>query len=543
MSLIPSPWNRTWSSSSIPDKQKFFGSFFQKRTPSLLDFWRRRQRPERVVDRAYPSWLKTEAPPAEWRARVASLRRAPRISVVMPVHDPNPVWLRDAIASVRGQIFENWELVIADDASADPAVAVCLAECEGDTRIHIVRLAARGGISAASNAALVHADGDYVAFLDHDDVLAPHALAAVACAFAADPKLDLVFSDEDQIVNGWRVRPYFKPGWNPDLLLSQNLVCHLAAYRRTLVTRLGGLRGDMEGAQDFDLALRVVEEVGPDRVRHLPLVLYHWRQSATSFSASHAARCRDAAGRAVARLVRDAARVETDPALQQWPLVRFTLPDPLPVVSLVTLAPAAVADGAWDRARIEIVKDPAQATGAVLVFLGKHLRPQDDGWLHALVAQALRPEIGAAGALLLGPDGRWQHTGYWLDPKRVVTTLAPPSDAADPGYRGQFALARSVAAVSGDALAVRREVFTAAGGLSASAGDFAAVDLCLRLAARGLRTVWVPQARLRYARRPRTMRAGAAWMRQRWGEGLANDPYRNPNLTVVAGRLLLAGLK
>lgn len=514
----------------------------------MWDAWRRRQRPESVIDRAYARWLKTEAPAAEWRARVALMRRAPRISVVMPVHDPNPVWLRSAIASVRGQIFDNWELVIADDASADPAVAVCLAECAGDTRIHVIRLDRQGGISAASNAALAHADGDYVAFLDHDDMLAPHALAAVAEAFAADPKLDLVFSDEDQLVGGRRARPYFKPGWNPDLLLSQNVVCHLAAYRRTLVTRLGGLHTDMAGAQDFDLALRVVEEVGPDRVRHLPLVLYHWRQSPTSFSATETARCRDAARRAVARLVRDAARVETDPALPQWPLVRFALPDPLPTVSLVTQAPppfvdSLIADDAWDKARIEIVADAARATGSVLVFLARHLRPTGDDWLRALVAQALRPEIGAAGALLLAPDGRWQHTGYWLDPKRVVTTLAPPSDEADPGYRGQFALARSVSAVSRDCLAVRREVFTAAGGFAASAGDFAAVDLCLRLAARGLRTVWVPQARLRYTARPRTLSAGAAWMRQRWGAALADDPYRNPNLAVVRGRLSLAGAR
>ncbi len=492
-----------------------------------------------MVDRTYARWLKNEAPASAWRARVAALRRPPRISVVMPVHDPDPAWLRDAIASVHGQIFDNWELVIADDASSDPGVAACLAACEGDTRIHVIRLEAQGGISAASNAALAHADGDYVAFLDHDDVLAPHALAAVACAFAEDPKLDLVFSDEDQIVRGMRARPYFKPGWNPDLLLSQNVVCHLAAYRRTLVTRLGGLHSDMVGAQDFDLALRVVEEAGPERVRHLPLVLYHWRQSPQSFSAAETDWCRDAARRAVARRVRNQAEVETDPALPQWPVVRFALPDPLPVVSLVTQTPASVADGAWDAARIEAVDDAAQATGAVLVFLGKLLRAEDDGWLRALVGHALRPEIGAAGALLLAPSGGWQHTGYWLDPKQVVTTLAPPSDTADPGYRGQFALSRSVAAVSGDCLAVRREVFALAGGFAASAGDFAAVDLCLRLAGRGLRTVWVPQARLRYRAQPLAPRAGAAWMRQRWGAALADDPYRNPNLAVVRGRLSL----
>jgi GT2 family glycosyltransferase len=458
----------------------------------------------------------------------------------MPVHNPNPLWLRAAIASVRTQIFADWELLIADDASSDPAVAVCLAECAADHRVHVTRLATRGGIAAASNAGLAHADGDYVTFLDHDDVLAPHALAAAACVLAENPELDLLFSDEDQLVDGRRARPYFKPGWNQDLFLSQNLICHLAVYRRALVTRLGGFYGDVEGAQDYDLALRVTADIAPHRVRHLPLVLYHWRQSAASFSASESERCRAAARRALARHVRDSADIESNPALPQWPVVRFRLPDPLPSVSLIGAAPGAVAAGAYDPDKLEMVADAAGAQGDVLVFLSHHLQPLDEDWLRALVAQVCRPEIGAAGALLLGSDGGWCHTGYTLHPRRVALTLAPPSDDADPGYRGQFALPRSVAAVSGDCLAVRREVFSAAGGFAAAAADFAAVDLCLRLAERGLRTVWTPQARLRYAIRPREMLAGAAWMRQRWAASLAADPYHNPNLRVVRGRLLLA---
>jgi GT2 family glycosyltransferase len=510
--------------------------FFKKE--DLLSFWRRRQRPERVIDRGYRAWLKRESPAAAWRARVAAAGPLPRISVVMPVHDPNPVWLRDAIASVRGQIFSDWELIIADDASADPAVATVLAECGADPRIHIVRLEKRGGISAATNAALARADGDYVAFLDHDDMLAPHALAAVACAFAEDPRLDLVFSDEDQIVHGRRAAPYFKPGWNPDLFLSQNLVCHLAVYRRELVSRLGGLRGEVVGAQDYDLALRVVDEIGAHRVRHLPLVLYHWRQSEGSFSATQAEACQEAARRAVAWHLHGRASVGTAAALPQWPDVRFNLPVPAPSVSIIgTEIPPGTA---YDPVLLKIVADAAQATGDVLVFLSPDLRPGGEGWLGELVAQACRPEIGAAGALLLGPDGGWLHTGYELHPRRVAQSVAPRSDANDPGYRGQFALPRSVAAVSLDCLAVRRDVFVAAGGLNPAARDFAGVDLCLRLAARGLRTVWTPHARHHYMRRPRALSAGAAWMRQRWGKALAEDPYRNPNLRLAGGRLFLA---
>ncbi len=510
--------------------------FFKKE--DLLSAWRRRQRPERVINRQYAAWLKREPPAAAWRARVADAEKLPRISVVMPVHDPNPVWLRDAIASVRNQIFPGWELIIADDASADPAVATVLAECEADQRIHIVRLQKHGGISAATNAALARADADYVAFLDHDDTLAPHALAAAACAFAEDPRLDLVFSDEDQISAGRRTAPYFKPGWNADLFLSQNLICHLAVYRRQLISRVGGLRGEVVGAQDYDLALRVVDEIGAHRVRHLPLVLYHWRQSEASYSATQAAACQEAARRAVAWHLHGRASVGTAPDLPQWPDVRFNLPDPPPRVCIIG-APVPAGDF-YDPALLQTAPSAAQAEADVLVFLSPTLRPQTEGWLRALVAQACRPEIGAAGALLLGPNGEWLHTGYELHPRRIAHTAAPPSDAADPGYRGQFALPRSVAAVSLDCLAVRRDLFAAAGGLTEAARDFAGVDLCLRLAARGLRTVWTPHARLRDTRRPRMPSAGAAWMRQRWAKELASDPYRNPNLRLAHGRLFLA---
>jgi GT2 family glycosyltransferase len=430
-------------------------------------------------------------------------------------------------------------LVIADDASADPAIAVCLAECNADPRMNVTRLAQRGGISVATNAALALADGDYVAFLDHDDRLAPHALAAAACAFVENPKLELVFSDEDQLVNGRRTNPYFKPGCNMDLFQSQNLVCHLAVYRRTLVTQLGGMRGDVVGAQDYDLALSVVDHAGPHRVRHLPLVLYHWRQSAKSFSARDADACRAAARRALSRHLVGHATIEEDTVLPQWPAVRFNLPQPAPSVSLITPNAAAI-EGAYDPALVACVPDAARATGDVLVFLSGRLRPVDADWLSILVANASRPDIGAAGALLLGKDGRRLHTGFVLHPKQVARCVAPPSDDGDPGYRGQFARARTVSAVSGDCFAIRREAFTAAGGFTSGAGDFAAVDLCLRLAERGLRTVWTPHAKLRYAAAPRAPSSGAAWMRQRWASVLAADPYLNPNLRVVRGRLLLA---
>ena len=495
----------------------------------LLRKWRRWRFTERAIDRAYAAWARADRPDAGvWRARVEGLRGAPLISVVMPVRDPPEAWLRQAVASVQAQFYGDWQLVIADDGSVAPHVAAVLDGLARDQRIEVVRLGRSVGVSLASNAALARATGAYVTFLDHDDVLAPQALAAVACELAASPDLDMVFSDEDQLVEGRRAAPYFKPGFNPDLMLSHNAVCHMAVYRRSLVARLGGLRAAYDGSQDFDLCLRVMGEVPARRIRHVPMVLYHWRQSAGSLSGRGMAACRDAAARAVADHLRDAAAVGVSAALPQWPEVRFLVPAPRPSVSVI----GAVVAGC------ESVAAAAAATGDVLLFLAPGLRPVAADWREAMLGQVCRAEIGAVGARLCGPDGRLLHAGYGLDPVRVA--VSAEADAADPGYRGQFMLARSVAAVSLDCLMVRREVFVAAGGLDARAGDFAGVDFCARLAARGLRCVWEPRAWLAYDAPPKPLRAGADWMRGRWGDALARDPYTNPNLVVRHGRLGLA---
>jgi GT2 family glycosyltransferase len=494
-----------------------------------------------VIDRQYPAWLQRHgtSAPAAWKARLAALPGAPGISIVMPVFETHPPWLEQAIASVRAQIHPKWQLLIADDASASPQVAAILdSAAASDPRIDLIRLPARAGISAASNAALARAGLEYVTFLDHDDTLAPHALAAMACELATHPSIDLAFSDEDQLVEGRRARPYFKPGWNPDLLLSQNLVCHLAVYRRTLVTKLGGLRPAFDGSQDFDLALRAVEEVGPRRVRHVPDVLYHWRQSQGSFSAASAPACRDATRRALSEALGKAATVQPDRDLPQWPRVRFHPQGSTPTISVIgaVTLPDVPANTAF-------CTHPKAATGDVLLFLSAALQPVTADWLDVLAAQACRAEIGAAGARLDAPDGSLVHGGYVLHPQHIAHSPAPGADAQDPGYRGHFHLARTVSAVSGDCLAVRRDVFLSAGGFSGGAGDFAAVDLCLKLAARGLRTVWAPQARLRYKALPGKLHDGAGWMRARWEAALAADPFQNSNLRLERGRLGIAQIE
>ena len=280
------------------------------------------------------------------RAHLALLPDHPLISVVMPVYNTDPVHLCQAIDSVRSQLYPYWELCIADDASSFPHVVPLLSRLAAcDPRIRVVRRTVNGHISAASNDALDLATGTFVALMDHDDLIPEHALFEVACALNAHPGTDVFYSDEDRVDGrGRRSNPYFKPDWNPDLLLVHNLISHLGVYRRDLIERIGRFRPGYEGSQDYDLALRATAATTPDRIRHLPAVLYHWRWQSDlpSFSERSLDRCITSARRAIrdhldARGDRDVSS-GPDPIVSGWTRVEWPLPPSPPLVSVVVTA-------------------------------------------------------------------------------------------------------------------------------------------------------------------------------------------------------------
>ncbi|MCY1042965.1 glycosyltransferase [Corallococcus sp. bb12-1] len=532
---------------------------------------------------SYDDWVAqydtlTDADRESLRRTVEALPWKPRVSVLMPTYDTPEVWLRRAIDSVRAQLYPHWELCIADDASRQPHVRAVLEDyARRDARIRYVVRPANGHISAASNSALELANGEFIALLDHDDELTEDALVRVVEVLNAHPDADVVYSDEDKIEpQGRRFDPYFKPAFNLDLFRTQNLISHLGVYRTERVREVGGFRVGFEGSQDHDLALRVVERTPPERIQHVPRVLYHWRAipGSTALDVGEKGYASTAARRALQEHLdrtEPGARIEPGPNASLH-RVRHPLPTPRPRVTVILQARTAseatarldawratadgwdvdwrVASGSPERVSASANEAARDAPGEVLVFLDADLSPDSEDWLAELVSQALRPEVGAVGAKLFAPDGRVEHAGFVLGMGADGVAGGPYRGLSreSTGHVGRAAVQQRVSAVSAACLAVRRSVFERVGGFDAGVlpGPWRDVDLCLRLAAHGLMTVWTPHAVLIHATVPASPEAdllsssAATVFKARWKETVDDDPFHSPNHALGNGPLRFA---
>lgn len=517
------------------------------------------------------------------RAAVAERKDAPRLSLVLPTYNSPPRWLAACLDSVLAQTYPHWELCLADDASTNPSSRETIARYAArEPRIRVVWRAKNGHISAASNSALSLATAPFIALLDHDDVLPAHALAEVALALVERPDAAIIYTDEDKLDEaGQRFDPYFKPDWNPALATSQNFVSHLGVYRTELVCEVGGFRVGFEGAQDWDLLLRCVEHVAPERIIHVPQVLYHWRSIAGSTASNIASK-----GYAKAAQERTVwehthrrgmevtlSRVVGGAFLQVDPVVRV-----LPEISLVVLhspsMPPAAAVARWrrrpetataellpvavsseaadhvDDAPLLLGRDEASAInaaaaaahGELLVFVAAGAEPAEAGWLARLAGHALQPDIGCVSGVTFDALYRTVRSGYVLDPDAVAVTVFAREPRGHAACAGRNQIVQNLSALCLAGLALRRIAWEAVGGLDAVhlAAAYHDVDLCLRLAARGLRHVWHPGVvfvdgrTLRDTEPARTLATiaeDAAYMRLRYGTLLAHDAAYNPHLS------------
>jgi glycosyltransferase involved in cell wall biosynthesis len=538
--------------------------------------------------------------------QIAQFHYSPLISVLLPVYNSNLKWLRRAILSVQKQLYPRWELCVADDASTDRKIWPFLQRCaRQDRRIKLMRRTENGHISAASNDALRLATGDFVALLDHDDELAPTALYFAALALNKNRDLQLLYSDEDKLEeHNRRSEPYFKSDWNPELFLAQNFVSHLSVYRTDLIRRLGGFRIGLEGSQDYDLALRCIEQIRPQEIEHLPWVLYHWRAGDQSTASSATAKpyAQEAARRAVQEHL-DRTRIvgTVAPSYGVYLQTKYALPTEHPLVSIIiptrdqasclqkclnsifektdyrnyevivldnetydseTLEFLALLTKR-DRVRVERIEGTFNysrlnnrgvelSRGSFIALLNNDVEVIYDDWLSEMVSRAMQPQVGMVGARLWYPNGTIQHGGVILGAGGIAGHAHIGLRRGEPGYFARANLAQNVSAVTAACALVRREVYLQLGGFDENlAVTFNDIDFCLRLREAGYWIVWTPHADLIHHEStsrgfddstPKQVRflAEVDYMNSKWGDMLQRDPFYNPNLSLGENLFTLA---
>ncbi|WP_442855069.1 glycosyltransferase family 2 protein [Burkholderia sp. ABCPW 14] len=509
-------------------------------------------------DAVYHAWIDKydtlgDAQRLKAQMLMQAFKRKPVISIVVPTYNSDPSLLDAMIRSVRTQIYPHWELCLADDASTSDAPGRIIRQHQAeDVRIKAVFRETNGHISEASNSALTLATGEYIALLDHDDILPAHALFVVAQYMNRHPDARMFYSDEDKLTeDGKRTMPYFKSDWNPAMFATQNMFSHLGVIETALVKAAGGFRPGFEGSQDYDLAWRCVEIAGHATVVHIPHVLYHWRITPSSTAGTRDAK--PYAAQAALRAVDEHLKRTSIAATVEQPFdslgilrIRYTIPSPAPRVSIViptrdgvalvrqcidsvlqkTLYPnyeiIVVDNGSFEnetlayfaeigqRPNVRILRDDspfnfsalnnraaAVSTGAYLCLLNNDTEVISPDWLDEMVGLASQPGNGAVGAALWYPNDVLQHGGVLLGLGGIAGHMHHMLRRGHLGYFNRAVTMQNLSAVTAACLVIRKSVFDEVGGMNEElAVAFNDVDFCLRVREAGYANVWTPYAEL-----------------------------------------------
>jgi GT2 family glycosyltransferase len=472
----------------------------------------------------------------------------PLVSVICPVYRPTLDEFRAAVQSVIGQTYQNWELILVDDGSADEALTACIASfAAADARIKPRPMAKNGGISRSTNAGLQAASGEWVAFFDHDDMLADVALEVmVTAAHATGAKL--LYSDEDKVDRFGRfVVPAFKPDWNHRLMLGVNYICHLLFVARPALDAVGPLNSKYDGAQDHDLILRLSEHLAPHEIRHVPEILYHWRitenstasdTSAKPYAVSAGVSCVQDHLNRLGRSATVTAMKDSTIYHQKWnysrePAVEIIIPFKDEIASTRRCVDTILTRTRYRNYRIRLVdnwstseeafaftaemnklpnvtvmriEEPfnysrlnnlaaEQSSAEFLMLMNNDLFVSDTTWLRVLVDEALAdPTVAIVGGKFVYPTRNVQHAGVILGLGGVGSHVGMGLPEDEYGYSRRLLFAQEYAAVTAAAVLVRRHVFEAVGRLDETdlTIAFNDVDLCLKVRAAGYKVIYTP---------------------------------------------------
>jgi O-antigen biosynthesis protein len=505
---------------------------------------------------SYLQWILENEPDekelASQRRQGSKFPYRPLVSVVCPMYNPDPAVLQMMIFSILEQTYDNFELCIAGISTANPSVNVLIRTIsQQDSRVKAVFLDQNRGISGNTNAAIEIADGEFIALVDQDDVLASFALYEVVKLLNQDPTLDLIYSDHD--VLSWdgkqRSQPLFKPDWSPAIMLSANYVTHLTVIRKEILDTAGLFDPNMNGAQDWDLFLRVSEQT--DRIAHIAKILYHWRESKGStatniYAKSYAPQAQLKAIQAhLARQGMQSPRAFFDQSgfiRVDWQVpvesrVSIIIPSRGSNLMLENCLNSIITKSDYMNYEIIIVnngnKKPEEfsyyrriererqvrvlhyegdfnysavnnfgarcASGDVLLFLNNDTEVISPDFLREIVLWTGLKDVGVVGAKLLSPDSTIQHAGVILGLTGFAGHIFGGSPEGGFSIFGLPEWYRDLTAVTAACMAIRREVFEEVGGFDEEfilCGND--VEICLRAISRGYRVVYNPYIRLKH---------------------------------------------
>ncbi len=564
------------------------------------EFWIRmheRFEPEEVP---YGQWYEAYRPSQKeldrQRARKISSRK---ISVAVPAYRTPGPFLRQMITSLLRQTYSNWELCIVNASPDDREMTSLLKTCSGkDHRIRVKNLKENLGIAGNTNAALAMATGDYVGLLDHDDLLAPNALYEIICALESHPDADMIYTDEDKVTADLseHFQPHLKPDFNPDLLCSNNYICHFLVISRDLYRRVGGFDPAFEGAQDYDFIFRCSEKAG--QILHVPEILYHWRTHKASTADNPASKMYafDAGKRAIEAHLRrigeegkvshtqDLGFYQVKYPVRQQDLVSIIIPNKDEKETLEKCLRSIREQSTYPNYEILIVENNSTtqeifdyyeelkrlddvtvltwdqpfnysainnfavkyARGQYLLFLNNDMEVITPDWLERMLGNCQRSEVGAVGARLFYPDGTIQHAGIVVGMGGIAGNMFTGMDGKRTGYLHKAAIQQDVSAVTAACMMMKREAFEEAGGFTEKLTvAFNDVDLCLKVRQKGYLIVYVPQVKLYHdesksrgaednEEKIRRFQSEIEYMRTNWISILKNgDPNYNKNLSLT----------
>ncbi len=553
------------------------------------------------LEKGYQDWMICSRPAESEKElqRAHHFAYAPKISVVVPVYRTPELFLKEMIESVLSQTYENLELCLADGSGEDQRAEKVIREYAGkDSRIRYEKLSENLGIAGNTNAAAALASGEYVALLDHDDLLEEHALFEIVKYLSDHPGTDLLYTDEDKVTfdSALYFQPHFKPDYNPDLLRSNNYICHLLVVKKSLLQKTKGYQQEYDGAQDYDLILQCAEKA--EQIGHIPRVLYHWRCHDLSTAGNPESKryAYEAGKRAVEAHLERVGQAGTVEHMDNPGFYRVIYPvSGAPKVSIVVLdvpgfpvlkklAKALGRNRSYTNAELLVLLDEGTKNKLILNFIKEHrqipikvvyctsacnkfvtfsrlaekldseyllflesrIEQVGRGFLELFLGNAERPGTGAVGGRVYDSRHKLRYGAKILG---LCGTAGDAFRGLPFGFTGYFhkaVLQQNCHAVSGKAMMVKKAHFLRAGGFSEDVEDrMKDVDLCLKLEALGLRNVYEPGILLteqKGPRRKKILRRAAAF-EKKWKELLKEpDRYYNRNLSLEDTNCRIQGL-